>query len=340
MQRLMRRTAVWTALFTIAAMAVMFYYSSVKVIVIAGERADATQMNTTETYSVYQNGKPLILEENNTSQYLSISLPDGITADNISIDNHYMDKIVEVGIKGVDESYYRKEAPYGQCRGIEESVYYTQNDTMYLAFAVNDIYEVDYVYETGRLSIRFVSPASLYDKIVVLDAGSAYTNEKRQDSIVTEVVGDVRTRLEDRGIKVYDVSAPNGYDSHQKLSVIEKLSADMYVAIEIQDAAGGRSGMEAFYNDTFFIPFVGNITVADTILHEAVVSTDGATNGLLPYESGDAILQNSQIPSTRLRLGYEDSYEDMQKLYEREYRQALAEGIAAGIAKCYDLMAR
>lgn len=336
-QKLMRCTAVFTALFTITAMALMFYYSSVKVIVIAGERTDANQMSEEAINKVYKDGKQLALEEDAADPYLHISLPDGVTPDDITIDNHYIDHIVEIKVRGADETYYQKKNPHGQCDKIADAVYYTKDDASYLCFGLTDIYEVDYVYETGSLSVRFVPPSELYDSIVVLDAGSAYKNTGRDDSIVMEIVDDVRERLEAEGIKVYDVSTLSEYKAEQKLNVIEKLNGHMYVAVEIANAAWGRSGMEAFYNDIYFIPFVGNVTLADAILQETVICTNGDTNGLFPYESGDAILQESRIPSTRLRLGYAGSADDMEKLYEKEYRQRAAEGIAAGIIRCCKL---
>ncbi len=327
----MRRTTFLVALFTIAAMALMFYYSSVKVIVITGERTGAKQMNT-DTAS--KNGRPLALNEEENA-YLVITLPDGVTAEHISIDNNYMDKIVEIGIRGANEAYYQRESPYGRCGEIVEALSYTQDDTVYLYFKLAEVYEVDYLYETGKLSIRFVSPNILYDRIVLLDAGAAYGNGKSYDSFTSEVVSMAREGLEAEGIKVYDVSVPDDYDATEKMTAINRLKGDMYVAVEIGES--GKSGMEAYYNDMFFMPFVGNVTLADAILRVAAVSTDAKANGLFPCGEEDMLLQNSQIPSTRFCLGHADSAPDMQRLAEEGHRQTLAESIVSGIMVCYAL---
>ena len=335
-ERLIKRTAVFTCLFTVAAMVIMFYYSSVKVIVIAGEHTEQNQMDVA-VHEESIEGEPLPLEVNEISEYLYISLPDEVTPDNISIDNHYMDKIVEIGITGIAAKYYEKEVPYGKCGEIAESTYYTKGETVYLCFSLKDTYEVEYVYETGRLAIRFVAPDTLYDNVALLDAGDAYTNEKRQDGIVKEVVADVKQRLEAQGIKVYDVSTPIGYSTDEKLDAMNKLCGDVYVSVEIDNLETEKSGMEAYYNEAFFIPFVGNITVADSVLREAAFHTGATANGLLADDGKDEILQGSQMPSARLRIGYGESKKDMDKLYDKEYRQKLAEGISAGILNCFHL---
>lgn len=338
-EKLMRRTAVLSSFFAVVAMAIMFYYSSVKVIVIAGESTDEKQVSAI-VHTEYEDGEALLLKADEVSDYLYISLPDNVTADKISIDNHYMDKVVKIGIMGVEPAYYEQEVPHGRCNEISEAMYYTQDETIYLCFFLKDTYEIDYVYEAGKLSVTFVSPGALYENIAILDAGDAYTNEKRQDGVVKEVVAAVKERLEAQGIKVYNVSTPNGYLLEEKLDAIDKLNGDMYVAIEIGSTEEGKSGMEAYYNDSFFIPFVGNVTLSDAVLREAALATNGKANGLFVDEISDEILRNSQIPSTRLRIGYGKSQEDMDKLYDKEYRQKLANGISAGIVKCFELKAQ
>lgn len=330
-ERLMRRTAVLTALFAVAAMALMFYYSSVKVIVIAEEASDTKEETAAKTHLSHEGGQPLQLREQSDSPYLYISLPGEVTAEHIFIDNQYMDGIVEIGIEGVNESYYTKEIPYGRCDGIKEAVYTMQEEKLRMCFMLDDTYEVEYVYEAGRLSVRFVSPDTLYDRIVILD-----TVDTGRSGNVSEVTALVRAKLEAENIKVYDVSTPAGYEADKKTEIVNELKGDMYVALELgEEESAEHSGMEAFYNDEFFIPFVSNVTLADMVLRESAAHTDGRANGLFIKEDTDAVLAGSQIPSTKLRLGYRENRNDMERLRSEEYRERLAEGIKTGIMKCY-----
>lgn len=331
-ERLMRRTAILTALFAAAAMALMFYYSSVKVIVIAEEAVDAGEA-AAKTHLSHEGGQPLQLREESDSPYLYISLPNAVTAEDIFIDNQYMDSVVEVGIEGAGEDYYAKEIPYGRCDGIQEAVYTTQGEGFRMCFVLDDTYEVEYVYEAGRLSLRFVPPNTLYDRIVILD-----TMDAGRNSNLSKVTAHVRAGLEAENIKVYDVSTPAGYEAARKTAVINRIKGDMYIALELgEEESAEHSGMEAFYNDEFFIPFVSNVTLADMVLREAAAYTGGRANGLFILENTDAVLAESKIPSAKLRPGYRRNRDDMEKLRSEEYRQQLAEGIKAGIMKCYAL---
>ena len=107
----MKRTAVYTALFAVCALAVIFYYSSHKVVVVENVAQDEVVQNEDlqneelqntpeEESTVHQDMPADIMPENSIlfeekgqeMSYFCIPLHSNVRAENVTIENHYMDK--------------------------------------------------------------------------------------------------------------------------------------------------------------------------------------------------------------------------------------------------------
>ncbi|MDE7275572.1 MAG: hypothetical protein K2N98_01760, partial [Lachnospiraceae bacterium] len=172
--QLMKRTAVYTVLFACCALAVIFYYSSHKMIVVADVAQDEVTQNTQNETD--QNVQSSIAEEQEASpeaapggqnsilfqqngqetNYFCIPLHTNVKAENVTIENHYMDKELWVSIRQgeegtVYEDFYRTQGVYGNRSPVIDGCFENGADTFWLKFRLTDVFEYHSIFEDNKL---------------------------------------------------------------------------------------------------------------------------------------------------------------------------------------------
>ncbi len=181
--QLMKITAVYTVLFAVSVFAVLFYYSAINIVNIE-EVPPEDIVQSTETAiqerpdnkaESIRNDNSIIFEQNSQEMnYFCIPLHEGVRAENVMIENHYMDKELWVSIKQTVtdddyEDFYRTQGVYGNREAVSEGYFESSDETFWLKFRLNDIYEYHSIFEDSKLYVEFVSPKEVYDRIVVID---------------------------------------------------------------------------------------------------------------------------------------------------------------------------
>ena len=347
--RLMKRAALLGSLFIVAAMGIMLYYSAHKVIVVADVAQDEVDWKAHDTSDVITDKDHIVFERENkqNSKYFRIPLPEDVKAEDVTIENHYVNRELLVSIKPKErkgqEQFYESHAVSGNCEKVLDGQIEVDRERIGLRFTLTDVYEYQSSYEDNALYIEFMQPKEVYDKIVVIDP--AYGGEEdgptvgnvNSKTIMLNVAKALKTKLDDTDIKVYytrmDDTDPDNAD---RVELANATGADMLIRLEVNTSKETQTyGTEAVYNSRFFIPGFGNVELADLMEREVVTNIGGKANGLTPAGKEDVILQNATVPATTIRVGYLSNEKERALLLQEDYARKIAEGIYQAILKVY-----
>ena len=366
--QLMKRTAVYTVLFACFALAAVFYYSSNKIIVVADVAQDEVAQNLQEQSGAAQTAQSaeaaeggnaagvvsqqndILFEQNGQEMnYFCIPLHPDVKAENVMIENHYMDKELWVSIKQEAESagygdFYLTQGVYGNRSAVIDGFYENGTDTFWLKFRLTDVYEYHSIFEDNKLYIDFMTPREAYDKIVVIDPAyggditGAVSEELAGKDITLEIARALKKKLDETDIKVYytrmDDSALSDED---RVSLTNAAKADMLIRIEVNENEDSKIyGTEAVYNSRFFIPGFGSVELADLLEREVVTAISGKANGLTDSTEEDVVINEATVPAAAIRVGYLSNGQEEILLGREDYIQKIAEGIYQAIMKAYE----
>lgn len=295
--------------------------------------------------------QPLRFRQNGEeASALCIPLETGIKAENIVIENHYMERQFYIYIEGTSPHYYAREAISGNIAGIEEGNYVYAGNAVLLKFGLSGVYECKSVFEEGKLYIEFVPPGEVYDRIIVVDAGGAKTEEdvfaqpaeaasgREETALAEDIAKRLRLLLDESGIKVYDTSTDGGTVSASgRAGFANAVGADMLISIRLnQSDNAAKYGVEALYNAEYFIPGFGNVELADILVRHVTIAVSGRGNGLFLAEEADALLKEAKVPAAAVLVGYASNPQESRLLQSEDYRDRIAEGLYNAVLAAYE----
>ncbi|MDE6738404.1 MAG: N-acetylmuramoyl-L-alanine amidase, partial [Lachnospiraceae bacterium] len=219
---LMKRMAVYCLVFVTTAMSAILYYSANKIIVVADVAQDeVVQESDGNEGSEKSTEKSVVVDKNNISidrdsqntKYFCIPLPEDVKAEEVIIENHYMDRELWVNITHKNpqehEKFYETNGVYGNCDSVTEGHFDVDKDRMCLRFDLAGVYEYHSIFEDNTLYVEFMTPKEVYDKIIVIDPAyglqedGVLSNGVSAKDITLEVAKAVKAKLDNTDIKVY-----------------------------------------------------------------------------------------------------------------------------------------
>jgi N-acetylmuramoyl-L-alanine amidase len=298
----------------------------------------------------------LLFQEKTGVTGLRIPLANVVRADQIIVENRYMDNTlwiyIEQGESPEAASDYYKEAPIlGEKATSFSGTAEMQGNQLLLKFQLDDIYECQISLEQNYLSVKLLDPKEVYDRIIVIDPAwggqetGAYANGLTEKTITLGVARKVKEKLDIGHIKAYYTRLDDSdVSTQERVRTVEEVHADFVIGIRaIEDEEDpDRYGTGCYYNSRFFIPYFGNIQLADLLEREVVTATSGRGDGLWAIEDGaesdDNFLEHLKIPAAQVSIGFLSNSEESQLLSQEAYQEKAAEGIVAAIQKAYDAL--
>lgn len=341
-QKQMRITLLIGLVYAAVSMYVMFVAAMNRIVVIedGGQQEMLSGANNMERAGENSTWRNLLLkEETERKEDIVIPLEEDTKAEDVTIENHYMDQEIWVRIGGIEKYFYTKKEIGGNLALVESALYERDGGHVWMKFKLNGIYELKSVLEDHCLCIEMAKPTEMYEHIIVVDPW--YGGEDNEGN--EQIMQDIAKRMEDKmrsedAVKLYYTSMGDGMPSLEaRMQIIEETAADFYVGITVNrtdDTA--MYGLEAVYNDNYFIPQAGSVELADILVRNATIAVSGRANGLTPAEEEDLIIQRSSIPTAVLKVGYVSNEKESALLDSEDYRDKLAEGICNGIKEFYE----
>lgn len=347
-QKLLKRTAVLSLLFAVVAMGIMIGLSKTRVITISevaqdevtrGQRLAATRPQTEES------GGTLAFDESSQeyTDYLCIPLPETGKAEDITIENHYMDREMCVLLNNVEASFYAEHMLGGNHSAVTDGTYAEMTDGVMLRFQLDGLYEYRTVYEDGGLYISFLNPREIYSRIVVIDpacgglSNGNTANDLVEKELALQIARSLKEKLDDSGIKAYYTRMDDVNPSADKrIGIANEVRADMYIAIAV-DAMEDASvyGISTLYNDDYFIPGFGSVELADLLEKETVAAVKTKALGL-KKDVANATLNSATVPAAEIRVGCMTNPQEAILLGREDYIEKIATGIYNAINGAYD----
>ena len=361
--RLMKRTAVYTVVFAVCALAVIFYYSTHKLVVIADVAQDEVVQSAQEknrvdggtddpkqdtAYDLQDENAVLFAQNGQEMNYFCIPLHESVKAENVAVENHYMDKELWVSISRtqdaeVYEDFYRSQGVYGNCSAVVDGYFENGSDNFWLKFKLTDIYEYHSIFEDSKLYIEFVTPKEVYDRIVVIDPAygadetGAVSEEMQGKDITIAIARALKKKLDGTDIKVYYTRMDDSNPSDEnRVGLTNAARADMLIRIEVNENEDTKIyGTEAVYNSRFFIPGFGSIELADLLEREVVTAISGKANGLIESTQEDVVINEATVPAATIKVGYVSNGQEAILLNREDYIEKIADGIYQAIMTAY-----
>ena len=347
-QKQMRITLLIGLVYAAVSMYVMFAAVMNRIVVIedGGQQemlSGANSMEKADENSAWRN--LLLKAEADRKEDIIIPLEEDTKAEDVTIENHYMDQEIWVSIGGIEKYFYTKNEIGGNLALVESALYERDDGNVWIKFKLNGIYELKSVLEDHSLCIEMAKPTETYEHIIVVDPwyGREDTGGKEQGTTEEQVTLDIAKRMEDKmrsedAVKLYYTSMGEGMPSLEaRMQIIEETAADFYVGITVnQTDDTAMYGLEAVYNDSYFIPQAGSVELADALVRNATIAVSGRANGLIQAEEGDLIIQSASIPTAVLKVGYLSNEKEAELLNSEDYRDRLAEGICNAIKEFYE----
>lgn len=345
-QDLMKKTAIGSLIFFVTAMAIMISLSTDKVITIQNLAQDEVHEGDTvkeEKPKEEQQNLTFLLGEADTG-YLRVPLPEGCKADDIIIENHYMDKELWFLIPNGEKGFYAENAISGNRKMIRQGTYDETNTGCKLKFQLTGIYECRTILENKNLYISFFTPREMYDNIVVIDPACGGTEwgsraeRLLEKDINLQVARKLKEKLEGSSIKAYYTRMDDVNPAEEaRVFLANEVRADMYIRIQTGFNENTEIyGIETVYNGEYFIPGFGSIELADALEREVVTNVRGKALGLKEAEPEEYALMSATVPAAAVSIGYLSNKQEAGLLAREEYINKVAEGIYQAILKLYE----
>lgn len=333
-------------------MSVMLYYAATKTVGVTDlaqdEVVSTLPSEVTAPVTPAQENEIVINRAEKNTNYFCVPMPENVKAEEVVLENHYMDKELWVGISSEQaqeyEAFYEANGVYGNCNNVTNGRFEMEKERICLRFALTGVYEYRSIFEDHTLYVEFVPSKEVYEKIVVIDP--AYGGDDRgvtvdrvmSKDITLDIAKALKTMFDESDIKVYytrmDDSNPA---SAQRVDLAVETKADMLIRIEVGgDENSKLYGTSAVYNSKYFIPGFGNVELADLLEREVVTSISGKAGGLIESTAADEVLNSATVPTAAIRVGYLTNSQEAILLQREDYIKRIAEGIYNAVIKAYE----
>lgn len=345
-QKLMKKTTVLVCLFSVIALGLIIGLSTTKVVTITEVAQDEVVRTGDEIDPQASSADPenaLAFDTETATDYLCIPLPEGSKAEEITIENHYMDQELYVLIQNVQESFYAEHALMGNRTGVEAGFYHETEDGVALVFELTQVYEYRTVFENNELYISFLNPREIYNWIVVIDPSCGGLDRGEEGNGVIEkeltlqIAKKLKEKLDESKIKAYYTRMDDvNPDAEQRVELANEVKADMYIEISVDSREEEAVyGVSTVYNDQYFIPGFGSVELADLLERE--LASEIKTKALgLEKASEESKLRYATVPAAEVRVGCLSNKQEAILLKREDYIEKIANGIYNAIISSYE----
>lgn len=333
----MRISFVLWILLSAAAMAAMLRLSAHKEIVIP----DMPQNRGGLTASAVQADSALELRQTESGGSFMIPLPENVRAEDVVMENRYMERELWIHIQSEDAQFYGENAVSGDISAILEGRYEIQADGILLKFTMDRLQEYRSTMNDEILEVAGCKPGEMYPFIVVIDpVGGGSENGLcgyvyREKELALQIAKLVQKNCTLSDVKLYFTRTEDiEVAAEERTALIQDVDADFYIRIGAAENAAeeGIYGIQCYYNEEYFIPGFGNVELADIVTRAVTIAASNRALGLIPAEA-DSILKEINVPAVQLSVGYLSNEQERNLLQQEAYLEKLAEGILNAIGE-------
>lgn len=336
---------VWAVFFS-ACMTVMLLFASNKTIVIAdvSQEQSGLPVNPVQSGQASSNGELRVSKTYGVEGSLRIPLPKGIKAENVIMENRYMDRELWLYIQGGAVEFYEENEVSGDISPVLSGWSEEQEDGILLKLKMNRVLEYRSTMEGNALTIVWYEPDELYECIVVLDAAGGGGETGISDfglsekDVTLQVARQVQKKFALQDVRLYLTRTEDTEVSlSDRVRLADEVRADLYIRLCVSaEDTSDIYGICGIYNEEYFIPGFGNADLADIVTREVTIASSNRAVGL--EEAGEqSILRSLHMPAAEISLGYLSNPQEEYLLGQESYQEKLADGIVNAIEEAVDI---
>jgi N-acetylmuramoyl-L-alanine amidase len=198
------------------------------------------------------------------------------------------------------------------------------------------------------VTLRLIKPngsnGTLAGKVIVLDAGhggrdpGATNSGVQEKKIALAIAQQTAKALTEAGASVIltrndDRFIPLG----ERSDIANRSKADLFLSIHINSntVANSRSGSIMFHHKQSPLGILLGNLLSEEIVKVSELPSMGVRSDRTIYESGFAVLRNSQMPAVLLEMGFINHSRDRARIQEAEYHSSVAKAITQAVKRYY-----
>lgn len=289
----------------------------------------------------------VISEEKTEYGQIKIKLPEGVTENDVLVENDYLNQSIYVSLLENKNHDWQKNSISGSPEHISSLSYYTQGNNSVVAINTDLLYECDYKFSDGNLYIDFVDPHDIYDKVIVIDAGhggratGATRNGIEEKNINLSITMKLYDMLKNSG-KNWGVYLTRSDDSNpslaQRSNMANKAKADLFISIH-NNASGngnfsGLRGTQVLYSPSDTNEF-SSFRFAEICMNN-VTAALGSENAGFVKADDIYIVRTCDCPVALIEVGYMTNREELDLLATDQYQSLAAQGVVNSIQAAFD----
>ena len=273
-----------------------------------------------------------------------VPLPKGIRAENVTMENRYVDRELYLFIQGGGEEFYEENRISGDITPVLSAQSEVQEGGILLKIKMSRVLEYRSTMDGSGLTINWYEPGEVYDYIVVLDPawGGSETgvsgNGLQEKEVTLQVARQIQKQFDFQNVRLYctrteDVEMPLS----ERALLAEEVGADLYVRLCAgeDDTDEETYGITGFYNEDYYIPGFGNTDLADILTREVTIA---ASNRAVELKAAaeESMLKLLKVPAAEISLGFLSNPKEAYLLGQESYQEKLAAGFISAISKAVE----
>lgn len=338
---------VWTFAF-LTCMTVMLMFAANKTIVIADVSQDPSGLpvNTVQPGEAAEDRTLELQEDNRIEGSIYVPLPKGIRAENVTMENRYVDRELLLYIHGAEESFYEENNISGDISPVLSARCEVQEGGVLLRIGINRVLEYRSTMDSSGLTINWYEPDELYDYIVVLDpaGGGSQTGiadySLREKDVTLQVAKQIQKQFSLQNVRLYCTRTEDAdIPSDERVRLAEEVGADFYIRLcaVADDKDAEAYGITGFYNEDYYIPGFGNTALADLFTREVTIAASNRAVGL-KAAGEESILRLLKIPAAEISIGFLSNPKEEYLLGQESYQEKLAAGFVSALSKAVEIL--
>ena len=285
-----------------------------------------------------------MVDEENHMQ-LRVTLPSGVSAEQIELSNDYVTQTLQIVIPHTDDSYFQNYPITGSSDHIEGLSYAQGKAVDVIEITTDQVYEIATEHDEEYYYLDFIAPKEIYEHVVVIDAGHGGKDGGAEKSGIVEKDIDLAIVLalkelfdaSEEDIKVYYTRTDDSNPSYEKrVGLANKSNADLFISVHNNSYKRSSSinGTEVMYSPSFEGDFTSE-RLAEICMEELTEALGSRDRGLL---EGDSIyiINHSEVPVALIEVGFMTNKEELKLLDSAEYQEKAAEAIYKAVFRALE----
>ena len=280
-------------------------------------------------------------------QQLRLELPKNSSRDDVTIENNYVTRTIDIQIKGAGADYLIRYPMIGKSDHIEDLNYLWDQNSGTLELSMEHVYELSLDWQEQYLYIDFIAPKDIYDRIVVIDAGhganmpGAIIGNVQEKDIDLAIVRELKKLFDTAGDEKLGVYYTRLDDSDpafaDRSGLANDTGANLFVSIHNNSypASEAVNGTAVLYDEKKETKGNSSRHLAEILLKKTTDAL-GTKNMGLVAGNDIYIIRTSEAPAALVEVGFMTNPKELADLTDEKYQKKCARAIYEGILQALE----